>query len=576
MKSCLSLLCLALVVAAASFLHADDPRTPGKNVKVTWKKIVVDKAFRAEGVAVVDVNKDGKKDIVTGDVWYEAPDWKMHELSKERRLEIKGWGNVIEKGYNPVNYSRSFAVFADDFNGDGYPDVIVIPFPGEPCFWYENPGSGGGLWKQHLLTESACNETPIYVDLFGKGKKNLVMGWQPPGSKGNMGEMCWFEPGKDPTQPWVRHSISGPSAPGKEVPGTQRFSHGLGHGDVNGDGRVDIICTGGWWEQPPFQSPASREGDDVPWKFHPANLSNGCADMHVYDVDGDGKGDIICSAPHWYGLFWFQAKSGPELSFLQRELLPMPATLAKEAADRKFLGKEEAELYSAINKLRDGFYRKAHLVAQAELSRMARDHAQRSLSAKEGEDVNIGGDYKGKIVNVISIPAANGKPEELARIILDKAEKGILRPGFEIGIGFAQGEGDARRYTVVIGDRGLFSLPSATHALHCVDINGDGLKDLVTGRRYWAHAPNPKGGGGDQGVNDPAFLYWFEAKKSKEGGTTFLPHEIDDDSGVGTQFAIEDINGDGLPDIIICNKRGLFVFLQVRVPVDAVPPSRNE
>jgi len=120
-------------------------------------------------------------------------------------------------------------------------------------------------------------------------------------------------------------------------------------------------------------------------------------------------------------------------------------------------------------------------------------------------------------------------------------------------------------------------LPSATHALHCVDIDGDGLKDLVTGRRYWAHAPNPKGGGGDQGVNDPAYIYWFRASKDKTGFTTFIPEMIDDDSGVGTQFEVADINGDGLLDVIVSNKRGVFVFEQVRGPAaDAVPPKREE
>ncbi len=104
------------------------------------------------------------------------------------------------------------------------------------------------------------------------------------------------------------------------------------------------------------------------------------------------------------------------------------------------------------------------------------------MKAKEGTDVNIGGKYKGKIVNVLEIPSTMENADELARIILEKAEQGLLKPGFEIGIGFAR-DGDIRRYTIVLGDRGLFSLPSATHALHCVDIDGDGLKDLVTGRR---------------------------------------------------------------------------------------------
>ena len=69
---------------------------------------------------------------------------------------------------------------------------------------------------------------------------------------------------------------------------------------------------------------------------------------------------------------------------------------------------------------------------------------------------------------------------------------------------------------------------------------------------------------GDADPNAPAKLYWFEAKKSSDGLIRFVPHEIDDDSGIGTQFVVADINGDKRLDVVTANKKGVFVFEQVR------------
>ena len=390
---------------------------PAAAEDISWKKTVIDKAFRSEGVAIADVNKDGKMDILIGDYWYEAPDWKPHEIRPHA-----DYGNGLS------TYSECMLCWADDINGDGWPDMIVIGFPGKPAFWYENPKGKDGHWKEHIIWHSACNETPQYVDLFGTGKRVLVMGWQPiakleqgPANRYNLqttenqGQMAWFRPGKDPTALWEMHPISEPSAPGKEIPGTQRFSHGLGVSDVNGDGRLDVICTGGWWQQP-------EKDDGKPWKFYPANLGEACADMFAYDVDGDGKADIISSSAHKFGIWWYQQRSPTE--FIRHDLFK--------------------------------------------------------------------------------------------------------------------------------------DLVSETHALHVVDINGDGLKDLVTGKRWWSHGRN------EPGSDKPAMLYWFEAKKSKDGVTSFTPHAIDADSGIGTEFVVADMNGDGLLDIVTSNKKGTYLFEQVR------------
>jgi hypothetical protein len=408
----LGLLALLPWVSARS-----EDRTPAK---ISWKKTVVDTAFRAEGVGIGDINKDGKMDITNGDVWYENPTWKMHEIRPTKDLR-DGDKNI---------YSQSFMVWTEDLNSDGWLDVIVIGFPGAPCHWYENPQNKTGHWKQHVIWHSACNETVLYTDLLGNGKRVIIMGFQPKG-KETEGQMAYFTPAKDPTQLWEMHPISVPSTPAVkdgpgakpavEIPGTRKFYHGLGVGDVNGDGRNDVLIPDGWWEQP------AKVTND-PWKFHPTKMGDSCADMYAVDLDGDKKNDIICSSAHGYGIWSFLQKPGKEPnepSFLKQDLFP--------------------------------------------------------------------------------------------------------------------------------------KLVSQTHAMHFKDINGDGLKDIITGKRWWAHGPK-----GDADPNGPAKIFWLEAKKSSDGLLTFTPHEIDDDSGIGTQFVVDDFNGDKLLDVVVSNKKGVFLIEQVR------------
>ena len=116
---------MLLAAVGLAVALAPAPAAPrAEEVKITWKKTVLDTKFRSEGVAVADVNKDGKMDVLNGEYWYEAPDWKPHEMQP-----------FVDHAKNTENglkgYSRVFACWADDINGDGWPDLIVIDFPGD-------------------------------------------------------------------------------------------------------------------------------------------------------------------------------------------------------------------------------------------------------------------------------------------------------------------------------------------------------------------------------------------------------------------------------------------------------------
>jgi hypothetical protein len=94
------------------------------------------------------------------------------------------------------------------------------------------------------------------------------------------------------------------------------------------------------------------------------------------------------------------------------------------------------------------------------------------------------------------------------------------------------------------------------HALDLADIDGDGLNDIVTGKRRWAHGPE-----GDIEPGAAPVVYWFQLQRDDDGEPRYVPHLIDDNSGVGVQILAEDINQDGRTDVLTASKLGTFVFI---------------
>jgi hypothetical protein len=244
---------------------------------IRFKKNVITSEFISEGVAVADINGDGKLDIVAGAYWFEAPLWIRHAIAPSEH-------------FSPTTgFSNSFLNFCMDVNQDGWMDLIRISLPGEEVVWYENPKNKPGLWKMHALLKNAGNESPALVDVDGDGRPDILC--NDPVAK----EMIWLKsPSKKGDTTWTRYVIAKGDGPGMD-----RYTHGLGWADMNGDGRPDVIITKGWWETP---ADPTRPN----WVFHPADLGEDCSQIYSLDAKGNGELNLVSASAHNYGIWWHE------------------------------------------------------------------------------------------------------------------------------------------------------------------------------------------------------------------------------------------------------------------------------
>ena len=287
---------------------------------VSFKKITITNDFWAEGAHFADFDGDGSNDIVAGPFIWWGPEFKQrsaYSAPKPDRAKP-----VTDEQYLPnyeaftkgemkcydgeKGYSDYFLNYAYDFNGDGKSDIIVFSWPGDITAWYENPGKrDAGAWKRHIIFDVTDNESPQLGDINGDGKPELVCHT---GGRLGYASLDW----SDPTKPATYHAISKP-----DIKKYFRYTHGYGFGDINGDGRPDILNQEGWREQP--ASPSEE------WVFHAVPFSppggpHGPSQMQVYDVNGDGLNDVIASwDAHGYGLAWNEQKK--DGTFVSHQLM---------------------------------------------------------------------------------------------------------------------------------------------------------------------------------------------------------------------------------------------------------------
>ena len=384
-----------------------------------FKKIQLDNWYFGWTAGVADANHDGIPDVFAGPYYYLGPNFtERHEI-------------YSAQAFNPMTQYPIPAMvgLVYDFTGDGWPDLLQMSGNAGNGIGtlYVNPKGEERYWDHYVVIPKIGNEETLLKDIDGDGKPEVIH------SLNN--QLVYSKPDPaNPTAPWITTVVSEPGPWGASI------GHGLGVGDINGDGRMDFINAYGWWEQP-------AKGSTGPWKHHPQAFGRwgatqggaGGAELAVYDVNGDGLMDVVGPVEgHGYGLAWWEQK---------------------------------------------------------------RDKA--------------------------------GNITFVTHMIMDNF--------------LTKNAGDV-----------TFTEP---HAAAFADIDGDGIPDMITGKRAMSHFgyslyqdPDPFG---------DAVLYVYKGHRDKNlpGGVEFVPELVHNRSGVGSHLVVQDLNGDGKPDIVTSGVYGTFVFL---------------
>jgi hypothetical protein len=371
----------------------------------------------------------------------------------------------------------------------------------------------------------------------------------------------------------------------KHVLTTDYLADGVTTADVNRDGHLDIIAGPWWYEGPGFKTrhPVYPAG-----KFDPAAGGTDCLLCFSYDFNDDGFPDVlVLGRVHLHPARWYEnpGKDGLARGDLWKEHFVFERIRGESPAfvDIDADGKPELichwdnrwGMLSPEGSAPTKPWTFKPVTAAGNYNQFYHGTGVADLNADGRLDLILNDGWfeqppRGQAGEWPFHPfklAEKGGAQILAIDVNGDGLSDLVSSLDAHGWGlawFEQVRSPDGRITFkkhpIMGDRSEESKYGAAftqlHALATADLDGDGLPDFVTGKRRWAHGPT-----GDIEPAAPAVVYWFQLVRESGKEPRFVPHLIDDQSGIGVQIHIADVNADGRPDVLTTSKLGVFLFI---------------